>query len=288
MLYLLLSVFFTTTVFLIIKEFNRFGVDNFQGIVVSYFVALTIGVFFSDVKPTYTFLMHSNWWFGALVISAIFISVFNIMAITAQKGGLSVMTVANKMSVVIPILAGILLYKEPLNVLKIAGILLALLGVFFTSLKKGISTFSNQLWYLPFLIFIGSGVADAVINHMQRCYVSLQEFDVFTTSLFLFCGIIGVFICVVKLALGKLLITTKSIVGGLVLGVPNYFSIYFLLKALSQPEYQTSFVFSVNNVSIVLCSVCLGVVFYKEKLSNYNYIGVVVSLLAIVLLYFAV
>ncbi|ANW96144.1 hypothetical protein AXE80_07570 [Wenyingzhuangia fucanilytica] len=288
MIYLLLSILFTTAVFLTIKEFQRYQLDNLQAIVVSYFIAFSIGCLHSKSVFSVSNLITQSWVWGALSISTLFIIIFNLMAITAQKGGLSVMTVANKMSVVIPIAIGIVLYSENAGFLKLFGIGLALLGVWFTSKKKGIEKFDKRLWYFPFLIFIGSGLADAIINHMQAYYVSHGDLDLFSTSLFLFCGLIGVTVLLLKKITGNLKISIKSCIGGLVLGLPNYFSIYFFLKALSQPNYETSLIFSVNNLLVVLVSVLLGLFLYQEKLSKQNYIGLGMSFLAIIVLYFAV
>ena len=288
MIYLLLSILFTTAVFLTLKEFQRYQLDNLQAIVVSYFMALGIGCLHSNSPFSVPFLLSQSWVWGALTISTLFIITFNLMAVTAQKGGLSVMTVANKMSVVIPIFIGIVLYQEDAGVLKILGIVLALLGVWFTSKKKGTYQFDKRLWYLPFLIFIGSGLADAIINHMQAYYVAHNALDLFSTSLFFFCGCIGIVVLMIKKSIGNLKLSFKNLIGGLILGIPNYFSIYFLLKALSHPDYETSLIFSVNNLLVVLISVLLGLFLYQEKLSKQNYIGLGMSGLAIIVLYFAI
>lgn len=287
MMYLFLSIFFTVLVFVILKEFNRYQLDNLQAIVVSYFLAFAIGYFFSEVEISVPFLITKDWVFGAVAIAIIFIIVFNLMALTAQKGGLSVMTVANKMSVVIPIVAGIVLYNESVGIVKLIGIVFALLGVWFTSKKSGTEKFDKRLWYLPLLIFIGSGLADTLLNHMQTHYVPSHEFDIFSTSLFLFCGLIGVLVFSIRLFFGNTKISPKSWLGGLVLGAPNYFSIYFFIKALSQKEYGTALIFSANNLLVVLLSVLLGLFLYKEKLSKLNYFGLGMSLIAIVFLSFA-
>ncbi len=287
-MYLVLSIVFTTLVFLILKEFDRYKIDNFQAIVYNYFVAFLIGSLFSNVPIEIIPYTNQPWTLGAFCIAVIFITVFNLMAITAQKGGLSIMTIANKMSVVIPIALGVVLYNETLGWIKLLGIVLALLGVWFTSKKQGTTTFNKRLWFLPFLIFVGSGVADAIINHTQITHVPKQQLAVFSTALFLFCGCIGVLLLVVKLVLNKITFSIKNIGAGIILGVPNYFSIYFLLKALAQPTYESSLVFSINNLLVVLLSVILGVVLYKEKLSKYNYLGIAMSLLAIVFLYVAI
>lgn len=288
MIYLGLSILITVLVFVILKEFERYQLDNFQAIVVSYFFAFAIGLLFSDARLSVSYLIEKEWVYGAMLISTLFIIVFNLMAVTAQKGGLSVMTVAGKMSMVIPILSGVVLYNEELGILKVIGILLALLGVWFTCKKEGTQKFDKRLWYLPFFIFIGAGIADTLLNHMQTKLVPQHEFDVFSTSLFLFCGLIGVVVFVTRWMFGKLKLSPKSWVGGLVLGIPNYFSIYYLVKALSQKQFGTALIFSANNLLVVLCSVLIGLWFYKEKLSRLNYIGLGLSLLAIVFLYFAI
>ncbi|MDO3695100.1 EamA/RhaT family transporter [Wenyingzhuangia sp. chi5] len=288
MIYLLLSILFTTTVFLTLKEFQRYQLDNFQAIVVSYFMALVIGCLHSISSFSVSFVLSQSWVWGALAISTLFIITFNLMAITAQKGGLSVMTVANKMSVVIPISIGVILYQEEVDFLKISGIVLALLGVWFTSKKKSVYQFDKRLWYLPFFIFIGSGLADAIINHMQAYYVPHDALDLFSTSLFFFCGCIGVMVLLIKIISGNLKLSFKNLAGGLLLGIPNYFSIYYLLKALSHPDYETSLIFSANNLLVVLISVLLGLFLYQEKLSKQNYIGLGMSVLAILVLYFAI
>ena len=53
----------------------------------------------------------------------LFIIVFNLMAITTQRSGLSVVSVATKMSVVVPVLFGLIYYKESLGGIKLDQVL---------------------------------------------------------------------------------------------------------------------------------------------------------------------
>ena len=288
MMYLILSVVFTILVFVILKEFNRFKVDNFQAIVINYFVAFTTGVFFDDVLYSTNQILTKPWVWGAIAIAVLFIIGFNLMAVTAQKLGLFMMTVSSKMSMMIPIIVGVMLYQDKIGYLKLFGVILALFGVWFVAKKKETSRYDKSYWYLPFLIFIVGGVADSLINHMQTQMVGHQEQAQFTSVLFLFCGLIGMVVLVASLLRGKKKICFKSWLGGVVLGVPNYFTIYYLVKALSYSHFGTAFIFSFNNVFIVIGSLLLGVWVYKEKLSLHNYIGLVLSLSAIAVLYFAV
>jgi len=288
MTYLLLTIVLTVLVFVLLKEFNRFGLDNFQAIVVNYFVAFFTGIIFDSQDFSVLSLTVKPWIYGAFFVAVLFIIVFNLMAITAQKMGLFVMTVAGKMSLIIPILAGVLLYQNSIGLVKILGIILALFGVWFTAKKNKDSGYNKRYWYLPFLIFVGAGIADTIINHLQFKLIPKNEFALFSTTLFLFCGLIGFVVFIFKLITKQSKLSAKSWLGGVILGFPNYFSIYFMVKALSQPNFSTAFVFSANNLLIVLGSVLIGVLLYKEKISNQNWLGLVLSITAIVILYFTV
>ena len=71
---------------------------------------------------------------------------------------------------------------------------------------------------------------------------------------------------------------------GVILGIPNYFSIYFLLVAIKSFSLKSAFVFGINNIGIVLLSTLLSVIIFQEKLSSINKFGVLASVLSIILI----
>jgi len=79
-------------------------------------------------------------------------------------------------------------------------------------------------------------------------------------------------------------IKLKNFLGGVLLGVPNFFSIYFLLKALEVPGAESSIVFSVTSLSIVMLAALLGFLFFGQRLNRINSIGILIAAIAIVLL----
>lgn len=288
MFFVLLSVLFTVVIFLLLKAIEKFQLKIFQTILINYLVAAIVGFLLMSPVTLLKSSQYNLWWWFAGLIALIFVITFNLMAKTAQLGGLAMMTVANKMSVVIPILFGVFFYYEKLNYLKEIGILVALLGVFFTVYKKREEgVVDNRLIYLPILIFLGSGLADVLMNHVQMFILPNRFLGMFTTMLFLGCFVISLLYFIGQLILKKDTICLKSWIGGVVLGIPNYFSIYFLLKALSQKNIETSLVFAVNNLLIVFLSAIVGMLFYKEKLSRINFLGLILSVLAITLFYFS-
>ena len=104
MIYLLLSIVASTLLFIIFKLFNVYKINTFQAIVANYAVACIYGLMSYDSDINTNDIVNSEWFYGAIGLGFLFISVFNLMALTAQKNGLSVASVASKMSVIIPII----------------------------------------------------------------------------------------------------------------------------------------------------------------------------------------
>jgi len=112
-----------------------YKINTLQAIVVNYFTAALTGLISYQGSTTVNQILNKDWFLGAIFLGVLFISIFNVMALTAQRNGLSVASVASKMSVIIPVIFGLYAYKESLNYQKGIGILLALIAVYLTSIK---------------------------------------------------------------------------------------------------------------------------------------------------------
>jgi len=285
LIYLLLSILSSTVIFVVFRLYKKYGVNTLQAIIVNYFIACIVG-FFGYIEGVDDLLRipSESWFLGTVFLGAMFITVFNLAAITTQRSGLSVVSVATKMSVAIPVFFGIFIYNESLGFLKVSGIILALAAVYLSSIKteKGITIKKENLIF-PLLVFIGSGIIDTTLNYLENFYVSETDVGLFSSSIFGIAGIIGTAILIGQAVLGKLKITWKNIAGGIALGIPNYFSIYFLVMALRSPGFENSVIFTLNHVGIVLASTILGIVLFKEVLLKKNWIGIALAIISIIL-----
>ncbi|SDS85331.1 EamA-like transporter family protein [Gillisia sp. Hel1_33_143] len=284
MIYLLLSILSSSIIFVVFNLYKKYGVNTLQAIIVNYFIACAVG-FFGFIKSTdITAIPHKDWFLGTLILGVLFIVVFYLAAITTQRSGLSVVSVATKMSVAIPVLFGILYFNESSGIMKSAGIILALVAVYLSSVKNrsGIAIKKENLIF-PILVFLGSGIIDTSIKFLEASYVSKTEVALFSSTIFAIAGIIGVMVLIVQGFLGRLRVTKRNLLGGVALGIPNYFSIYFLVLALRSEGMESSTVFTINNVAIVLVSTLLGIVLFKEHLIPKNWIGIFLAILSIIL-----
>ena len=75
----------------------------------------------------------------------------------------------------------------------------------------------------------------------------------------------------------------KSIPFGILLGVVNYGSMYFLLLALRVENTESSTIFTINNIAILALSTLVGLVLFKENISKKNWIGIILAFIAILL-----
>lgn len=283
MIYLILSILFSTSLFVIFKYFNIYKVNTLQAIVVNYIVAFIIGMFSANSFGKISIISQQPWFYGALTLGGLFVLIFFVMAQTAQKNGVSVASVAGKMSVIVPIVFGVLLYNESIGFFKVLGILIALLAVYLSSVKEKNDSNSEASLLYPILLFLGSGIIDTTLKYVEINYVKPNAVAFFSGSLFGIASLFGILLLVIKQFIYKDKIEFKSIIAGVVLGIPNYFSIVFIIKALQNTPMESSTLFTINNVGIVVVSTFVGLLLFKEKFSNQNKIGVGLAILGIIL-----
>jgi drug/metabolite transporter (DMT)-like permease len=211
------------------------------------------------------------------------------MGWTAQKLGLTIVSISNKLSLLIPVLVAIIYMNESTTTLKIFAIFLALVAVVMVTVSKNNSADKSKniiFIILPLVLFLGSGFNDTIVNYVQMYLLKKGDDSKFVIWIFQFAALIGSVILLIQVILGKNKFQFKNLIAGICLGVPNYFSMYYLVKALSSSNMPSSLLFPINNVSIVLASTIVGVILYKEKLSKIQFLGVALACGSIIILFF--
>lgn len=284
MIALALSIAFSSVLMVIFKYFQKYHVNTFQAITVNYLVASVLGFLLAPVYVAPSQLMDKPWIWSTFIIGCVFIIMFYTMALSSQKVGVAITSVANKMSLVIPVCAGIILYEEKLDGLKLLGVVAAIVSVIMVTFpKKGVKVDSKFL-ILPIVIFFGSGFLDTCFKYVQIHYLGANDFEVFSACLFLVAATVGCSVLLAERVMKQKTLSIKSIVAGFVLGIPNYFSIHFLLIALDLPNMESTLVFPINNTGIVLLSTLLAIILFSEKLSKLNWSGIVLATVSIILI----
>lgn len=289
MIYLLFSVLTNAAIYLLFKFFEIKKINVFEAIVVNYITAFTIGIWMVDDlnAATTSALQWPIWSSAAVALGAIFIAIFYFMAITAQKVGVSVATIASKMSLALAvILFAYTDHTEQITPVKGIAIALAIGGVVFASLKDTGHQFQWKTILWPFVILIGSTIIDFSIAHFSNFPQTESEMALYSCLPFMTAGIIGITVIILKKIKGKNSLNVRDVAAGLVLGLVNYGSIFFLVKSYTIGIWPKSTVLPLNNLSVVIVGAFASVILFKEKLNSKNYFGVLLSAIALALLLF--
>ncbi len=284
MIWLILNILFAGLLYVVFRLYPKYGVDNLVAVVINYFIASIFGMIIMDTEIMD--VLSRPWIPIAFSMGMVFLFVFLLMAQSSQVNGISITSVANKMSLIIPVLAGIILYHETTTWMIILGIIMALFSVVLTSMKEKNISISRNGYFILALIFIGSGLVDTLIKYMQEFHLSENENATFVMVLFMSSGIFGVIWMLLTQRDRFRNINKTNIIGGIALGIPNFASIYFLIMALEESGLQSSVLYSVNNMGIVAISALFGILLFKEKISFINFIGILLALVAIALIAF--
>ena len=288
MISLALAILFSSCIFVIFKLFDRYKIDVFQAIVFNYFTAFLCGILLYGNEWNPIALKDITWFYYAIVAAILFISLFILMGLSSQKNGVAITSVAVKMSMAASVFGMIFLYNESVSTLKILGILFAFAGVVLVSWqsKDANENQKKSLWML-FALFFGSGILDLVLNYVQKNELKVLTPSLFSAFGFGMAGIIGLVVFLFQLQQKKARFAFKNVLGGIALGIPNYFSIYLLIKSYKDTGWADSTVLAIINVSIVCIAAFTGFLVFKEKLNLTKGLGIIASLLAILMLYWA-
>ncbi|XZF14043.1 EamA family transporter [Chitinophagaceae bacterium MMS25-I14] len=287
MIFLLLTILLNTVLSAIMKLFPRFGLNALQVIVTNYWVCVITGSLFLGHFPINASSLHQPWTPWALLMGIGFICIFNLLAYSTKKDGITTTTVANKLSLVIPVLFSIWLYHEHASWLRWTGIVLAFPAVYLTTrVKEEHKENPSLLW--PVLLFIGSGLLDTLVKYVEQGYLPTSDVQAaFTIHLFGVAAVAGTLLVSYLILTGKQTFAWKNVLGGIVLGVPNYFSIYFLIRMLNSNFIASSAAIPVNNIGIVVASTLMAIIFFREHVTGIRIAGLVLSLLSIILIAFS-
>ena len=286
MLYLLATILLNVLLAAIFKLFPRYRIDALQAIVTNYIVCVITGSFFIGRVPFQAGLFQQDWFPWALLMGVGFIAIFNLIAWCTRTNGITTTVISNKLSLVIPVLFSVLLYHEGLSIFKVAGILLAIPAVWLTSRTTDDGGKPQNLFW-PVLLFLGSGLLDTLVNFVQSRYLTSQSVQaVYAIYSFMAAAVLGMMVVFGLAVAGRVRLQWRNIAAGICVGIPNYFSIYFFIRALNTNFLHSSASIPVINIGILLASVLMAILFFRERAGGLRIIGLILSVAAILLIAF--
>ncbi len=300
MIFLLLSIISSTLIGVTFKLLPKFNIDTFQAIVFNYWVCVIIGGLMLGKIPIDANTFAQPWFPYAIIMGIMFISGFYAVGMTVTFFGITIASILQRMSLLISVPFAILVFSEAAPLSKIIGLSLALSAVVLSNWKDkkgGIVKIDEPqrarhlyiqsggkmllLLFFPIYGFLVSGAIEVILQHVEANTFNpeKQDADAYSVAVFAMAGTIGTIIAIYLWLKGRMSFGIRHVLGGLALGIPNYFSIVFLLLAFGY--FDKSVAIPVSNIAIVAVSALLGFFVFAERLSIINWLGVAMAAVAI-------
>ena len=281
MFYLILAILSSSLISIIMKLSKNHVNNKIMMFVTNYIVCTICSVFFIGnldgiENNEYIFPI----WFGILTGFG-YLGCFLLLELNIRKNGVVLSSTFSKLGLLVPIFIAIIFYHEIPSILKIIGIILAIIAIIIMNIefkKKDIDSKGfNIMNLLLILLLLFGGLTDAsstIFEHTSDFKLKGLFLSIIFSS--------ALFISLIILVIQHRKISIKDILFGIGIGIPNYFSSFFLLNSLNSLD--AVIVYPTYSVSTIVIITLVGVLFFKEKLKLNEIIGMVIIIGSIVLL----
>jgi drug/metabolite transporter (DMT)-like permease len=286
MIFLVLAAVSSTLNHLIFKACARFKVDLLSAIVVNYVVCILIGTVASIEHLSPSSIVTQAWLPFSVVQGAVFVVCFFLMGRTTEVQGVVIASLAGRLSVAIPTLIAFFLFGDAVTLLKTFGILVALAALYLSVGSAPAATRpARTTALLPIALFIAFGTHSTLLKLAQAYFLGSTSTHTYVMAAFLSAFLLGAAALIRRQLKRPKVLRWRDLYLGLVLGCANYGAIYFLLRALAVPGWQSSQLFPTLSIA-VLCLSALGAwACFRERIRLRMLGAMALGIAAIILVY---
>ncbi len=282
MLFLLISVCLSVAVSVLLKVARQRRLDIAQMVAVNYPVAAALTWLVARPSWVNADGFWASWWLFVL-LGVLLPLVFVVMGRAVQAAGIVRADAAQRVALVIPLLAAFLLFGERLSWWSAAGIALvfaALAALLQRDSSAGEGDGRPAAGWLAG-VWLGYGVIDMLLKRLSLA-----------TSGTLFALLLVIFVLAALLSFGFLAAQgarwrRDNVLAGVALGMLNFGNIFCYLKAHVALKEHPSVVFAGMNVGVIVLGALVGAGLFRERLSRANVAGVALALVAVSCLTYA-
>jgi drug/metabolite transporter (DMT)-like permease len=282
MLFVLISVICSVTVSVIIKLARRYSINVTQLIAWNYPVAVILNYIFYRPKAEFQALNEGNWKIY-LILGLLLPSIFLAIAASIRYTGIVRTEIAQRISILIPLIAAFLIFHENPTTQSIIGISIGIAAVIcsFNWQTDSKKEAGYKYWLYPLIIFFGMGLIDVLFKQVAQLETA------YTTSIF-FIFLIALSVSFLYI-FGRVLskkerLSLGSAIWGISLGLFNFGNILFYMKAHKAIPDNPSVVFTAMNIGVIALGALIGILIFREKLSKLNKIAILLAILSILII----
>jgi len=282
MLDILGSILTSSLLVILFRVYEQYKFPLLPVITFNYWVCVVLGVISIPDITTALASFSVGSLSLAIVQGALFISIFFLIGKGAQTLGVAYTSIICRVSVVMVVLLSWIAFQELLSPSKGIGLIVAMLAIILLNWNELQDKSAQKNLWLALLLFIGNGLIDCVFKGYDVWFKQEVSQRLFSLTVFGTAGLIGTCISIYQLWTKTIIWDKRWIPAGILLGIPNHFSLVFFLAAIT--TFPGTQVFPANNIGVILFLTLVGVFFYKEKFDTYKLFGLIASIIAILLI----
>jgi len=253
-----------------------------QAIAFNYVMAGTLCWLILKPQPA-ALLVSTSTWPLLLALGLLLPSIFLVMAKAVQEAGIVLSDVAQRLSLLIPLIAAFTVFGEDAAGYKLAGVaiaLAALVALLYRPTRPGHAGKEANHWVVALLlgVWVGYGTIDILFKQMAK---SGSAFPTTLLGAFVLAGLVSF----IYLLARRVQWSSRSILAGLLLGLLNFGNIYFYVRAHQVYSANPTLVFSAMNIGVISLGTLVGAGFFRERIHWINGIGIALAILAIFVLF---
>lgn len=297
MLYLTLAVLCSVAVSVLLKILRQKNIDIRQTIVAGYPVAFLLTLWL--LKPDVSAIDSLGGAWGIIAALGVLLpAVFVILGRAISAVGMVATDAAQRLSLIIPIIAAFLLFGEVLSGTRVFGLalgFLALIALVYrpqnrqardqnphtnTAIKSAMAkpTLRTPLWL--FAVWAGYGIIDILFKQVAGLGAA------FPLTLFVSFGLAGGLLLIYLLII-RVRWERRALLAGLLLGALNMGNIYAYIRAHQVLSSSPSLVFTGMNIGVITVATVIGVGVFKEQLNRINMLGLGLAVACVAVLFLA-
>lgn len=282
MIYLTIAVLCSVAVSVLLKVLRQKNIDIRQTIVAGYPVAFLLTWFL--LKPDVSGMNALGVAWGIIIALGILLpAVFIILGRAIESVGMVATDAAQRLSLIIPIVAAFLLFGEVLTSTRIFGLLLGFLALGALIYRPQQGQISRQAKHTPLWLFgvwAGYGIIDILFKQVAK------QGTAFPLTLFVSFGLAGLLLFI-YLLITRVRWQRNALIAGLLLGALNIGNIYAYVRAHQLMSESPSIVFTGMNVGVIAVATLIGVGVFKESLNRINVLGLLLAICCVAVLFLA-
>lgn len=280
MIFVLLSVLCSVLVSVWLKLARRLDIDVVQAIAWNYVVASVLTALV--LQPSLATLRQPDApWLALLALAVLLPTIFLALSASVRHAGIVRSEAAQRLSLLLSLLAAFVLFGEQLTAFKLTGIalgLLALLAMIWRGTAVAAASDAAPDWRYPLLVFVGFALIDILFKRVALAGVPLGAS---LQAMFALALPLAFALPLWRHLRGDTRFNRRSVFGGVVLGLANFGNILFYLRGHRALPAHPALVFASMNIGVVALGALVGVLLFRERLSRLNLAGVMLAVGAI-------